>query len=160
MTAFLSRYSLHDAQARACAFRVDGSAVLTFAWDRVWLETPFAQAGLPALEEPWLFLRFPQVLLATLDDTGSDHTYENGTVARGDSEQLSLEQRERLRAAFALLRRTEPSSSTNAEPDIPEGTHSTTVETIFGRRITLYHSQDVVVLCQEADGRLIHVPGL
>jgi hypothetical protein len=161
MAAFLAHYTLHDAQVRECAFSVDGSAVLTFAWDRVWLEAPFTQAGLPSPEEPWLFLQFPQVLLATIDDTVSDRAYENGTVARGDSALLSLEQRERLRAAFTLLHSMQPGNSANSEPDIPEGIQCTTVETIFGRRITLYHKQEVVVLCQEAaDGRLIPVPGL
>jgi hypothetical protein len=162
MTAFLSRYTLHDADVHECALSADGSAVLTVAWDRVWLEAPFTQAGLPVPEDPWLFLQFPQVLLATIDDTATKRAYENGTVARGDSEQLSLDQRERLRAALVLLRALQPSNwSTTSEPDIPEGTECTTVQTVLGRRITLYHSPDVVVLCQEAaDDRLLHVPGL
>lgn len=160
MTAFLSLYTLHDAEMRECALLVDGSAVLTFVWDRVWLEVPFAQTHLSAPQEPWLFLQFPHVLMATIDDTAADRTYENGTVASGDSTLLNLEQRERLRATFALLRLMEPASSTSSEPVIPQETHCTTIETIFGRRGTLYHSQEVIVLCQEADGRLIHIPGL
>lgn len=116
MTAFLSLYTLHDAEMRECALLVDGSAVLTFVWDRVWLEVPFAQTHLSAPQEPWLFLQFPHVLMATIDDTAADRTYENGTVASGDSTLLNLEQRERLRAMFALLRLMEPASSTSSEP--------------------------------------------
>jgi hypothetical protein len=68
MAALLAHYTLHDSELRECAFSVDGSAILTFAWDRVWLERPFAQANLIPPTDPWLFLNIPRVLHATLDD--------------------------------------------------------------------------------------------
>jgi hypothetical protein len=161
MTAFLAHYTLHDAQAHACAFTVEGAAVLTFAWDRVWLEAPFTQAGLPVPEEPWLFLKFSRILSATIDDTAANRAYEDGTVARADSRVLSAGQRADLNAVLALLpATTEVGSSTTWVPDSAEETYCTTVETIFGRRMLLYHTRDIVVLCQEADGRLVHIPGL
>jgi hypothetical protein len=161
MPSFLAHYTLHDAQALGCAFTVEGAAVLTFAWDRVWLEAPFTQAGLPTPEEPWLFLKFPRVLSATIDDTAPDRAYEDGTVARADSGLLSPEQRVDLGTVLSLLPATTAiGNSVTSDAALLEETHCTMVETIFERRILLYHTRDVVVLCQEADGRRIQIPGL
>jgi hypothetical protein len=164
MAAFLARYTLHDSAIDQVIFSADGSAQLTVAWDPVWLERPFAQAGLPppTMRHYALYLKFVHVLGARIDDFLPDEQpFSNGTIAGANTQLLSVTQRADLRDALELLRDTETSTGrVRREPAIPDGAYCTVVHTIFGADIVLYHTGEVIALCYDPDGQIIHLPGL
>jgi hypothetical protein len=56
---------------------------------------------------------------------------------------------------------TEKSSDpVRREPGIPEGAYCTVVGTILGAHIVLYHMEEIVALCYDPDGQVVHLPGL
>jgi hypothetical protein len=159
MGAFLAFYTLHDSVIDQFIFSVDGSAWLTVGWDPVWLERPFAQAGLPPpqMTNYALYLKFPHVLGVRLDDFLPDEQpFSDSTIANADTQLLSAAQRADLRDALELLSDAEKSSDrVRREPEIPDGAHCTAVRTIFGAHIVFYHTGEIVALCYDADGQVI-----
>ncbi len=164
MTAFLGTYTLHDSVIDQVSFSADGWALLTVDWDPVWLERPFAQAGLPppTMRNYSLYLKFVHVLGARMDDFLPDEQpFADRTIAGAETQVLNETQRADLRDALELLRDSEKSTGrVRRQAAIPDGAHCTVVYTIFDAEIALYHMGEVMALCYDPDGQLIHLPGL
>jgi hypothetical protein len=164
MGAFLASYTLHDSVIDQFIFLEDGSALLIVDWDPVWLEWPFAQAGLPppTMRDYSLYLKFVHVLNARIDDVAPDELpFSDGTIEDAVTQVLSAVQRADLRGALELLSDTEKSRDrVRREPEIPDGAHCTDVRTIFGAHVVLYHTAEIMALCYDPGGQVVHLPGL
>lgn len=164
MAAFLGTYTLHDSVIDQVSFSADGWALLTVDWDPVWLERPFAEAGLPppSMRHYSLYLKFVHVLGARMDDfLPAGQPFSDRTIAGVETQVLNVTQRADLRDALELLRDSEKSTGrVRRQPAIPDGAHCTVVYTIFDAEIALYHTGEVMALCYDPDSQLIHLPGL